>query len=60
MKVSNQTKVKLLTGKLPHHSKIAETSNYAKLTMKKTEVALEITMASHSGNNRGPKVRSHE
>jgi len=40
MKTLNQTKVKLLAGKLSHHSKVAETSNYAKLTMKELEVAL--------------------
>jgi len=60
MKVSNQTKVKILIGKLPHHSKVVETSNYTKLTMKKTEVALETTLASHRANNRALKVRNHE
>jgi len=60
MKILNQTKVKLLTGKLPHHCKLAETSNYAKLTMKKIEVALETTLASRRANNRALKVRNHE
>jgi len=51
MKVLNQTKVKLLTGKLAHHSKVVETSNYAKLTMKELEVAIETTLASCGVND---------
>jgi len=45
MKVLNQTKVKLLTERLPHHCKVAETSDNAKLTMKELKVALETTLA---------------
>ena len=58
MKILNQTKVKLLTGKLTH--KVAETSNYAKLGMKELEIVLETTLASHRVNNRALKIRNHE
>jgi len=46
MKMLNQSKVKSLTGKLPHHSKVAEISNYTTLTMMELEVALETTLTS--------------
>ena len=60
MKTLNQTKVKLLAGKLSHHSKVAETSNYTKLAMKKIKGAPETTLVSRMANNRALKVRNHE
>jgi len=46
MKILNQTKVKLLTGKLPHYSKVADTWTHTKSILKKIEVALKTTLTS--------------
>jgi len=52
MNILGQSKVKSFTRKLPHHTKIAETSNYATLVIKGPEVAFEITLASRKVNHR--------
>ena len=56
----NQSKVKSLTGKLPHNSKVAETSNYAILTMMEPEVALKTTLTSRKVNNRALEIQNHD
>ena len=52
MKILGHSKVKSLTRKLPRHTKIAKTSNYAILAMKGPEVAFEIILASCTVNHR--------
>jgi len=51
MKILGQSKVKSFTRKLPRHTNIAKTSNYAISTMKGPEVAFEITLASRRVNH---------
>jgi len=60
MKILNQSKVKSLTRKLPHDSKVAETSNYAILTMKELGVKLEFTLTSRRVYNRALRIKDHE
>ena len=52
MKILSQSKVKSFNRKLPRHTRIAETSNYAILAMRGPEVAFEITLASRRVNHR--------
>ena len=52
MKILGQSKVKSFTRKLPRHTKIAETSNYAISAMKGPEVAFEITLTSCRVNHK--------
>jgi len=60
MKISGQSKVKSFTRKLPRHTKIAETTNYAILAMKGPEVVFKITLRSHRANNRALTIKNHE
>jgi len=60
MKISDQSEVKSFTRKLPHHTKIAETSNYAILAMKGPEVVFEFTLASHRVHSKAQRIKDHE
>jgi len=60
MKILNQSRVKSLTGKLPHYSKVAESSNYAILIMKELGVTLEFTLTSPRVYNRALRIKNHE
>jgi len=60
MKILNQYKVKSLTGKLPHHTKVAEISNYTILTTKELEGTLEFTLTLRRFYNRALRIKDHE
>ena len=60
MTMLNQSKVKSIIGKLTHHSKVAETSNYAILIMKELGVRLEFTLTSRRLYNRALRIKNRE
>jgi len=60
MKIMCQSEVRSFTRKLPRHTMIAKTSNYAILAMKRPEVAFKITLTSRWVNNRALNIKNHE